>query len=145
MQVRPIFMGLFTLILGLALLLPVGLAAQESDDSAGGETATEPSASQERYREFRERARERFEQAHERLRQDREAYRQAVEQFGQDSPEAQAARRQLQQDMQQVREARERFGSRHQQQFHRRQGAGGCQPGERGRRGRGRPSQYRSN
>jgi hypothetical protein len=40
--------------------------------------------------------------------------------------------------MQRVREARERFGGRH-QQFHRRQGAGDCLTGERGRRGRGRP------
>lgn len=102
--------------LGIALLLPAGLAAQEAgDDNASGEaTATDPATLQERHREFHERARERSEALGQQTQQDREAYRQAVAEFGKDSEQARAARRALQRDRHRFERTRETFTQRHQ-------------------------------
>ncbi|MGH9805228.1 MAG: hypothetical protein ACRD4D_08640 [Candidatus Acidiferrales bacterium] len=108
-------------VLGLALLLPAGLAAQETDEgsASGEEAASGPADRQERHREFHERARERFENLRGQTQADREAYRQAVEEFGKDSSQAREARRALQRDNRLFQRSRQTFTDRH-QRLHRR-------------------------
>lgn len=108
-------------VLAAALLLPVGLAAQDTgeDNPSPDETATDPADRQERHREFHERARERFENLRQQTQADREAYRQAVEVFGKDSTQAREARRALQRDQRLFQRSRQSFTDRH-QRVHRR-------------------------
>jgi len=108
-------------LVAAALLLPVGLAAQDTgeDTPSSDETATNPADRQGRHREFHERARERFENLRQHTQADREAYRQAVEEFGKDSQQAREARRALQRDQRLFQRARQNFTDRH-QRVHRR-------------------------
>lgn len=108
-------------VMAAALLLPVGLAAQETgeDSPSTDETATNPADRQERHREFHERAREHFENLRQQSQADREAYRQAVDEFGKDSPQAREARRALQRDQRVFQRSRQTFTDRH-QRVHRR-------------------------
>ena len=108
-------------LVAAALLLPVGLAAQNTgeDTSSSDETAVNPADRQERHREFHERARERFENLRQQTQADREAYRQAVDEFGKDSPQALEARRAVQRDQRLFQRSRQSFTDRH-QRVHRR-------------------------
>lgn len=112
---------LLTLSLGTALLLPVGLAAQDDtpDQPSGDETAATPADQQQRHREFHQRWRARLKEQRADVKESRRTYREAVKEYGKDSPEARAARRLLNREQRQAKTAQKRFTQRH-QRFHRR-------------------------
>ena len=122
--------------LGAALLLPVGLAAQDANDPSDDPTATEQTDRENRHRVLHQKAQERFAQARERLQTDRQAYRQAVDESGKDSPQAREAGAKLRKDKRRVKQAKKRFAKRH-GQLHRRRAqrnSGQARPGAQGRR-----------
>ncbi len=97
--------------LGATLLLPVGLAAQDTGDPSDDPTATEQTDRQNRHRELHQKAQERFAQARE-------------------------AGAKLRKDKQRVKQAKKRFAKRH-GQLHRRRAqrnSGQARPGAQGRR-----------
>lgn len=123
-------------VLGAALLLPVGLAAQDTGDQSDDPTATEQTDRQNRHRKLHQKAQERFAQARERLQADRQAYRQTVDEFGKDSPQAREAKAKLRKDKQRLKQAKKRFAKRD-GQLHRRRAqrnSGQARPGAQGRR-----------
>lgn len=102
-----------TLLLGAALLLPLGLAAQNDGGTTGDNSTPGITPDSTRHREFHERAREFLRNQRQDAQQARTAYRQAVEEFGRDSEQARAARRQLERQQRQFQTAQQRFTQRH--------------------------------
>lgn len=100
------------IVAGLLLgLTATSWAQDESQPQEPVPPASTADRAQER-QEKREQLRQRIQELQEQAKADREAYRQAVEQHGQDSPEAQAARAKLRQDMAEMRRIRDRVQDR---------------------------------
>ena len=113
MNHRQLIHSVLVVLLGAALFIPAGLAAQEEESGDSDETASTLPEDGNRHREFHQRARERFKQGQEQVKQDRQALRQAIDEYGQDSSQAREARRTLQGHQNRLQDARQRFGKRH--------------------------------
>lgn len=100
-------------LLATALLLPVGVAAQEASNTGEEETTAAQVDRQSRHRRFHRRARKYFRHERRQVQRDRRRYRHAVAEYAKDSPQAKRAGRKLRHDARQLKKARKKFTRRH--------------------------------